>query len=115
MEWTKKENKGTCKRNKQEREEQRRTAEEKPKERCKSPTRYSKQGKWNQRKEKKTKDKAAILQKMLDKKEMERIKSARKITETKFLTEGETNSKYWFTLNWSKVPPYMPSKTKMGK
>ena len=36
---------------------------------------------------------------MLDKKEMERIKSARKITETKFLTEGETNSKYWFTLN----------------
>ena len=50
------------------------------------------------------KEEATTLQKEFDKTEAEKIESARKIAEAKFLTEGETNSKYWFALNKSKVP-----------
>ena len=50
------------------------------------------------------KEGATVLQKVLDQKEAEKIESTRKIAESKFLIEGETNSKYWFALNKSKVP-----------
>ena len=50
------------------------------------------------------KEEATTLQKELDKKEVEKIESTRRIAKSKFLTEGETNSKYWFALNKSKVP-----------
>ena len=46
-----------------------------------------------------------VLQDKLHNNEAERIERARKSVEIKYLTEGETSSKYWFNLNKDSKPP----------